>query len=81
MSPAARYVTGCHVYFCFVLPQDVQSEVPSHLLRLKVEVERGRVAAIVHDCRVELDREMHGLSGTCTSERLIKEHRVSPAGI
>lgn len=59
------------------LPQDVQGEAPSHLLRLKVEVERNRVAVILQDCRAELDREMRALSGTCTSERVIKEHRVS----
>lgn len=66
---------------CLILPvlsQDIQGEVPSHLLRLKVEVERSRVAVILQDCRAELDREMHVLSGTCTSERVIKEHRVSP---
>ena len=59
------------------IPQDIQGEVPSHLLRLKVEVERRRVVVILQDCRAELDREMQALSGTCTSERVIKEHRVS----
>lgn len=66
---------------CFVSSpsflQDMQSEVPSHLLRLKVDVERSRVAVILQDCRAELHREMQALSGTCTSERVIKEHRVS----
>uniref|UniRef100_A0A3Q4N1A1 Nesprin-1 spectrin repeats region domain-containing protein n=1 Tax=Neolamprologus brichardi TaxID=32507 RepID=A0A3Q4N1A1_NEOBR len=57
--------------------KDMQSEVPSHLLRLKVDVERSRVAVILQDCRAELHREMQALSGTCTSERVIKEHRVS----
>lgn len=57
--------------------QDIQSEVPSHLLCLKVEVEQRRVAVIIQDCRAELDREIEVLSGTCTSERVIKEHRVS----
>ncbi|KAK1888949.1 Nesprin-1 [Dissostichus eleginoides] len=56
--------------------KDIQSEVPSHLLRLKVEVEWSRVAVIIKDCRSELDREMQALSGTCTSERVIKEHRT-----
>ncbi|XP_028460432.1 nesprin-1-like [Perca flavescens] len=56
--------------------KDIQGEVPSHLLRLKVEVERSRVAVIIQDCRAELDREMQALSGTCTSERVIKEHRT-----
>lgn len=55
----------------------MQSEVPSHLLRLKVDVEQSRVAVILQDCRAELHREMQALSGTCTSERVIKEHRVS----
>lgn len=59
------------------LMQDLQGEVPSHLLRLKVEVERNRVAVILQDSRAELDRELQALSGTCTSERVIKEHRVS----
>uniref|UniRef100_A0AAZ1XTL6 Calponin-homology (CH) domain-containing protein n=1 Tax=Oreochromis aureus TaxID=47969 RepID=A0AAZ1XTL6_OREAU len=56
--------------------KDMQSEVPSHLLRLKVDVERSRVAVILQDCRAELHREMQALSGTCTSERVIKEHRT-----
>ncbi|XP_039981906.1 nesprin-1-like [Xiphias gladius] len=56
--------------------KDIQGEVPSHLLRLKVDVERSRVAVILQDCRTELDREMQALSGTCTSERVIKEHRT-----
>ncbi|XP_040920912.1 nesprin-1-like [Toxotes jaculatrix] len=56
--------------------KDIQGEVPSHLLRLKVEVEQSRVAVILQDCRAELDREMQALSGTCTSERVIKEHRT-----
>lgn len=63
--------------FCVSSLQDIQAEVPSHLLRLKVEVEQIRVAVIIQDCRGELDREMQALSGTCTSERVIKEHRVS----
>lgn len=64
------------VSFARVFPQDIQSEIPSHLLRLKVEVEQNRVAATLADCRGELDREMRALSGTCTSERVLKEHRV-----
>lgn len=68
-------------FLCFVsslcFPQDIQGEVPSHLLRLKVEVEQNRVAVIIEDYRAELDREMQALSGTCTSEQVIKEHRVS----
>lgn len=59
------------------IPQDIQSEVPSHLLRLKVEVEQNQVAVIIEDCKTELDREMQTLSGTFTSELVIKEHRVS----
>lgn len=55
----------------------MQTEVPSHLLHLKVDVERNRVALILRDCRAELDREIQALSGTCTSERVIKEHKVS----
>lgn len=64
------------ILFSIIL-QDVQGEAQSHLLHLKVEVEQSRVAVILQDCRAELDREMHALSGTCTSERVIKEHRVS----
>ncbi|CAL8318022.1 unnamed protein product, partial [Boreogadus saida] len=56
--------------------KDVQGEVPSHLVRLKVEVEQRRVALVLQDCRLELSREMEALSGTCTSERVIKEHRA-----
>uniref|UniRef100_A0A8C5AJ13 Calponin-homology (CH) domain-containing protein n=1 Tax=Gadus morhua TaxID=8049 RepID=A0A8C5AJ13_GADMO len=56
--------------------KDVQAEVPSHLVRLKVEVEQRRVALVLQDCRLELSREMEALSGTCTSERVVKEHRV-----
>nr|XP_019953051.1 PREDICTED: nesprin-1-like [Paralichthys olivaceus] len=56
--------------------KDIQGEVPSHLLRLKVEVEHSRVAVILQDCRAELDREMRAVSGTCTSERVIREHRT-----
>lgn len=63
-------------FFVRVFAQDIQSEIPSHLIRLKVEVEQNRVAAILADCRGELDREMGALSGTCTSERVLKEHRV-----
>lgn len=65
---------GKHLLFC--LYQDIQGQVPSHLLRLKVEVEQNRVAAIIEDCRAELDREMQVLSDTCTSEQVIQEHRV-----
>lgn len=35
------------------------------------------MAVILQDSRAELAREMQALSGTCTSERVIKEHRVS----
>ncbi|XP_037541085.1 nesprin-1 [Nematolebias whitei] len=56
--------------------KDLQAEVPSHLLHLKVDVERNRVALILRDCREELDREIQALSGTCTSERVIKEHNT-----
>ncbi|KAG7275370.1 hypothetical protein CRUP_007926, partial [Coryphaenoides rupestris] len=56
--------------------KDVQGEVPSHLVRLKVEVEQKRVALVLQDCRLELGREMEALSATCTSERVIKEHRA-----
>ncbi|CAB1447009.1 unnamed protein product [Pleuronectes platessa] len=56
--------------------KDIQGEVPSHLLRLKVEVEHSRLAVILQDCRAELDREVRALSGTCTSERVIREHRT-----
>lgn len=90
VSGMIQYETETRVYYTVYLiyhvtyalcllsfPQDIQGEVPSHLLRLKVEVERSRVAVIIQDCRAELDREMQALSGTCTSERVIKEHRVS----
>lgn len=63
--------------FPVFIAQDIQGEVPTHLLRLKVEVEQNQVAVIIEECRAELDREMQSLSATCTSERVIKEHRVS----
>ncbi|MEQ2205478.1 hypothetical protein XENOCAPTIV_000082 [Xenoophorus captivus] len=59
--------------------KDLQTEVPSHLLRLKVDAERSRVALILQDCRAELEREIQALSDTCTSERVIKEHRRGQA--
>lgn len=67
-------------YIVFLLApvylQDIQGEVPSHLQRLKVEVERGRVGTVLEDCRAELDREMQALTNACSSDRVIKEHRV-----
>ena len=79
MIQYVQYITQ-HVSIVSSLssPQDIQGEVPSHLLRLKVEVEQSRLAVILQDCRAELDREVRALSGTCTSERVIREHRVSP---
>ncbi|TNM94661.1 hypothetical protein fugu_017420 [Takifugu bimaculatus] len=56
--------------------KDIQGQVPSHMLRLKVELEQNRVAAVIEDCRAELDREMNVLSDTCTSEQVIQEHRT-----
>lgn len=64
-------------FMLYVLTQDIQGEVPSHLFHLKVEVEQSRVVVILQDCRAELEREIRALSGTCTSEHVIKEHRVS----
>lgn len=63
--------------FPLFISQDIQGEVPTHLLHLKVEVEQNQVAEIIEECRAELDREMQLLSASCTSERVIKEHRVS----
>ena len=39
-------------------------------------MEQNRVAVILEDCRAELDREMQVLSDTCTSDQVIREHRV-----
>ncbi|XP_061758137.1 nesprin-1-like [Nerophis ophidion] len=61
---------------CCVVCQDIQGEVPSHLLRLKVEVEQSRVEAVLQDCKTELHREIQALSYTSTSEHVVKEHRA-----
>lgn len=61
-------------YPCFC-PQDVQTEIPYHLLHLKVEVERNRLMASLQECEAELARENRSLPGM-GSERLVKEHRV-----
>lgn len=66
-----------HFVLFMYFSQDVQAKVPIHLLHLKLEVEQSRITVILQDCRSELDREIHALSGTCTSERVVKEHRVS----
>lgn len=55
--------------------QDLQTEVPYHLLQLKVEVERGRLMSSLQECQAELARENRSVPGV-GSERLIREHRV-----
>lgn len=66
----------CRFSLTVFYAKDIQSEIPSHLLRLKVEGEQNRVSAVLADCTGELEREMRALSGTCTSEQVLKEHRV-----
>lgn len=56
-------------------PQDVHTEAPLHLLRLRVEAEREWLMGHLQECRAELDREEEALP-TAGSERLIREHRV-----
>lgn len=60
--------------------QDVQTEIPSHLLHLKVELEKSRLMASVQECQAELARENRSLP-SMGSERLIKEHRVRATSI
>uniref|UniRef100_A0A672NAB1 Nesprin-1-like n=1 Tax=Sinocyclocheilus grahami TaxID=75366 RepID=A0A672NAB1_SINGR len=55
--------------------KDVQTEIPSHLLHLKVELEKCRLKASVQECQAELARENRSLP-SMGSERLIKEHRM-----
>lgn len=62
--------------FLFAIYQDIQTDAPFHLLRLKVEVEKGKLMVLLQDCQAELTRENCHLPST-GSERLIKEHRVS----
>lgn len=62
--------------FLFAIYQDIQTDSPFHLLRLKVEVEKGKLMVLLQDCQAELTRENRHLPST-GSERLIKEHRVT----
>uniref|UniRef100_A0A3B1IR95 Calponin-homology (CH) domain-containing protein n=1 Tax=Astyanax mexicanus TaxID=7994 RepID=A0A3B1IR95_ASTMX len=55
--------------------KDVQTEIPYHLLNLKVEVEHSRLMASLQECQSELTRENRSLPGM-GSERLVKEHRA-----
>lgn len=59
-----------------LLPQDIQTDAPFHLLHLKVEGERSKLMALLQECQAELTRENRHLANM-GSERLIKEHRVS----
>lgn len=61
----------------YVVSQAIQGEVPSHLLRLKVAVEQCQIDVVLQECRSELDRELHLLSDSSTSEHVIEERRVS----
>lgn len=63
---------------CFL--QDVQTEVPSHLLHLKGELEKSRLMVSVQECQAELARENRSVL-SMGSERLIKEHRVRATSI
>lgn len=55
--------------------QDLQSEAPYHLLRLKIEVEKSKFLATVQECHTELTRQ-HELMTKESSEKIIKEHKV-----
>lgn len=61
-----------------VFLQDVQTEIPFHLLHLKVELEKSRLLTSLQECQSELARENRSLPSV-GSERLIKEHRVRPS--
>ncbi|TRY83459.1 hypothetical protein DNTS_016204 [Danionella cerebrum] len=55
--------------------KDVQTEIPNHLLRLKVDQEKIRLMTSLQECESELARENRSLPSV-GSERLIKEHRM-----
>ncbi|XP_010778670.1 nesprin-1-like [Notothenia coriiceps] len=60
---------------CSICLEDVQTEAPLHLLRLKVHVERKQLEVLMQDSEAELTRENRHLAGT-GSERLVREHRA-----
>lgn len=62
--------------FLFVIYQDIQTDSPFHLLRLKVDVEKDKLMVLLQDCQTELVRENRHLP-SMGSERLVKDHRVS----
>lgn len=62
--------------FLFVVYQDIQTDSPFHLLRLKVDVEKDKLMVLLQDCQAELIRENRHLP-SMGSERLVKEHRVN----
>lgn len=73
-----HYISMWCVVVC--VSQDLQTEVPYHLLQLKVEVERGRLMGSLQECQAELARENRSLPAV-GSERLIREHRVRLAQV
>lgn len=56
--------------------QDLQSEAPYHLLRLKIEVEKSKFLASVEECHAELARQQDLISKE-NSEKIIREHKVN----
>lgn len=62
--------------FFFVIYQDIQTDSPFHILRLKVDIEKDKLMVLLQDCQAELIRENRHLP-SMGSERLVKEHRVS----
>ncbi|MED6258394.1 Nesprin-1, partial [Ataeniobius toweri] len=54
--------------------KDIQTDIPFHLLHLKVEGERSKLMMSLQGCQAELTRENRHLANM-GSERLIKEHR------
>lgn len=55
--------------------QDLQSEAPYHLLRLKIEVEKSKFLTLVQECHAELTRQQE-LVAKESSEKIIREHKV-----
>uniref|UniRef100_A0A3Q3KI06 Calponin-homology (CH) domain-containing protein n=1 Tax=Monopterus albus TaxID=43700 RepID=A0A3Q3KI06_MONAL len=55
--------------------KDIQTDIPFHLLHLKVEVERSKLMSSLQECQAEVTRENRHLA-SMGSERLIKEHRA-----
>lgn len=75
LFPERIFVCFTVFILLFVISQDIQTDAPFHLLRLKVEVENNKLMVVLQECQVEVMRENRHLANM-GSERLIREHRV-----